>query len=104
VALAGPGLARSIAFDRLAAQPDTRLLVADWVKQRYLPGTRFLLCYGWGRPEIDLRARVVDCRSAELPFEWAHAIVTPAHPALGRWAPVAPELIAVLERRAAAGR
>jgi Dolichyl-phosphate-mannose-protein mannosyltransferase len=100
LALVGPGLARSVAYDRLAARPDTRLLVADWVERRYRPGTRVLLCYGWGQPELQTRTRIVDCRNKELPFDWAAVIITSRHPVLGRWMPVAPELLAVLQERA----
>lgn len=99
-----PGLVRSIAFDRVAAREDTRLQLAEWARERYLPGTRFLLCRGYARPDLDLRSRAVDCGRADLPLDWAHAIVTSSHPALDRFSPVSPKLLDELKRRARAVR
>lgn len=98
--LAGPGLVRSIAYDRVAARPDTRLQVSDWINQRYLPGTRVLVCHGYTRPELERRSRTVDCGKGDLDLDWGHVMITPWHPQLDGHNPVSPTLLGRLETTA----
>ena len=44
VLLASPGVARSIRYDRIASQKDTRLLAAEWIADNVAPQTRILVC------------------------------------------------------------
>lgn len=92
LALAGP-LQRSVAFDRIAARADTRLMAAEWVEHELPPEARVLVCSGYGRPEIHgRRSRAVDCSDPDIEWGRADVIVLPSHPQLGDWLRVSPAL------------
>jgi hypothetical protein len=55
--LAGPGLWRSIQFDRLASRKDTRLLASEWVAENLPRRSVILLCRGYGAPRINADRR-----------------------------------------------
>ena len=57
IAMAGPGLWRSIQFDRLAARKDTRVLASEWVSQNLPPRSEILVCRGYGAPVINVDRR-----------------------------------------------
>ena len=86
VLLASPGVARSIRYDRIASQKDTRLLAAEWIADNVAPQTRILVCKGYGAPhvnedrrrppafvveEIDCSSRI-DSRATEGPYVVTH--------------------------------
>jgi len=101
VLLAAPAVRLSVDFDRLAARPDTRLAVADWVWGWLPRGSRVVVCHGYTRPEIPRwRTRTIDCRRDLVPWEWADAIVLPApHPQLGHFTLTSRQLRAEVEKR-----
>ena len=91
--LAGPGLARSIAFDRIAARPDTRLLAVQWIDEHLPPRTRVQACGTYGMLEVGTRPyRTIDCQDPRAPVDWGMVIVLPSHPYLGHFHPVADEV------------
>jgi hypothetical protein len=51
--LAVQPLRSAVAFDRLAARPDTRLLAGDWVDRHIAPESRIAVCRGYGAPAIN---------------------------------------------------
>ncbi len=53
VLLASPGVARSIHYDRIASQKDTRLLAADWIAENVAPQTTILVCKGYGAAHVN---------------------------------------------------
>lgn len=107
LALAGPGLGSSIAFDRLAARKDTRVLAADWVSAHLPPRSAIAVCTGYAAPEINrdfrrppaFRVSAVDCQADTAAAESARYLVTVDHPVLGRWSRVPRSLRERLDER-----
>ena len=52
-ALAFQPLRSSVAFDRLAARPDTRLEATAWIAGNVAPGARIAVCRGYGAPTVN---------------------------------------------------
>jgi hypothetical protein len=86
--LGAPTLARSIAFDRLVARPDTRVLGARWIESHFPAGATLYqtgAVYGYLEPHPNDRYRV-------LTFdERRHRFLNASHPA------TLPDLVIVLE-------
>jgi hypothetical protein len=100
VLLLASSLPRSVAFDRVAARPDTRLVVAEWASRELPSGARVLVCEGYGFVEVSgRRSRAVDCSSADILWGRADAILLPSHPHLGGWLRVSSALQATVQAK-----
>jgi 4-amino-4-deoxy-L-arabinose transferase-like glycosyltransferase len=87
--IAGPGLYKSVHFDRIAAREDTRLQAASWIGENVPPQSEILVCDGYGAPLINsdrrrppaFRPREIECalRSLRPDTRW---VVTHEHPTL----------------------
>jgi 4-amino-4-deoxy-L-arabinose transferase-like glycosyltransferase len=53
IALAVPGLWKSIQFDRLISRKDTRVLASEWVAENLPRRSEILICRGYGAPVIN---------------------------------------------------
>lgn len=105
--LIGPGLFRSIAFDRVAKRKDTRVLAAEWANERLPPRSSVALCRGYGAPQLNTdrrRARPFDpqligCDAAAADTEFPY-LITHEHPQLLRHSQPPEELLARLREEA----
>lgn len=85
--LLAPALLGSIAFDRLAAREDTRVQAAAFVSETFAPGTRLVVCKGYGAPAINtdrrrppaLAVEELDCTRERSIAEDAEFLVTHEH-------------------------
>ncbi|MFI5183548.1 MAG: ArnT family glycosyltransferase [Vicinamibacteria bacterium] len=81
-------LRNTIAFDRLAAREDTRLLAASWIDEHLPPHARIAACEGYGAPAINTDKRrppafeplKVPCSVDAIQDTGARYVVTHAHP------------------------
>jgi hypothetical protein len=93
VALALPGLVRTVQFDRVAAATDTRVLAAEWIDGNLPRRSELLVCAGYGAPEVNedrrrppaFRPRTVRCTDPAVLEGAPPFVVTAEHPALGHW-------------------
>jgi hypothetical protein len=109
-----PPLLSSVAFDRIAAQRDTRLQAAWYVSENFRPQTSILICRGYGAPALNQDRRrppaflleEQDCFDGEPPPPGAALLVTHEHqelsfsrihPALARWLEENGELLAAFD-------
>ena len=89
VLLCAPGLAHARELDRVLAQPDTRLLAAQWIDQHLSGRARVLTCTPWGQVVFDRRrSRGFRCEASSPPLDWGQVIVLPSHPYLGHFVAV----------------
>jgi 4-amino-4-deoxy-L-arabinose transferase-like glycosyltransferase len=59
LAVIGPSVARVVAFDRIAAQTDNRVVAAEWIGQHAVPGASVLVSGSpYGAPQFDSRFTV----------------------------------------------
>jgi 4-amino-4-deoxy-L-arabinose transferase-like glycosyltransferase len=108
LAIAGPGLWHSIAFDRLASREDTRVLAAEWVGAHLPPRSTIAICSGYAAPVINddhrrppaFRPSTIDCAKEPTPIGDAGYLITAEHPFLTRWSRIPPSLRRSLERGA----
>lgn len=96
LAVAVPPLYNILAYDRLAARPDTRVLAADWVRANIEPRARIAVCRGYGAPVVNSDARtppafdrvdVLPCDVAPLRKANAQYVMTQSHPAIPYFVP-----------------
>jgi 4-amino-4-deoxy-L-arabinose transferase-like glycosyltransferase len=105
--LVAPTLSSSIAFDRIAARSDTRLETAKFLSEFFVPQTRFLVCPGYGAPEVNEDRRrppafvreEIDCSSGAIPPADARFLITHRHEQLASFSGVHPALASWLEER-----
>ena len=87
-ALAVPPLVSIVKYDHLAAQPDTRLLAAEWVSDNLSPRSRVLVCRGYGAPVINsdhrrppaFKPEIIPCRVEAIRDAGIRYLVTHDHP------------------------
>jgi 4-amino-4-deoxy-L-arabinose transferase-like glycosyltransferase len=107
LAIAGPGLWHSIAFDRLASRKDTRVLAAEWVDAHLPPRSTIAICGGYAAPVINddhrrppaFRPSTIDCAKEPAPVGDARYLITAEHPFLTRWSRIPAPLRRWLEGR-----
>jgi dolichyl-phosphate-mannose-protein mannosyltransferase len=107
LALAGPGLWRSVAFDRLAAQKDTRVLAAEWVAENLPARSPVGTCKGYAATVINsdfrrppaFRVSVLDCQDEAVVPDIPRYLITQDHPVLGRWSRISAALAERLKNR-----
>lgn len=104
--LCGPGVYRSVAFDRVAARKDTRVLASEWVEQRLPPRSKIAVCRGYGAPLLNTDRRrppvfepvPIACTPEAIQRDHgASYLITHEHPMLEHFSPDITELRAVLE-------
>ena len=88
--LAGPGLKRTIEFDRVASRKDTRVLASEWVSENLPKRSEVLVCRGFGAPTINadrrrppaFEPRLIDCAPEAVAAAEARFLITHEHPKL----------------------
>ena len=88
VVLALPALRSIVAYDRLAAREDTRVLAAGWVAENLPPRSRILVCRGYGAPVINddhrrppaFKPHLVPCSIDDVRSTEARYLITHEHP------------------------
>jgi hypothetical protein len=106
--LAGPGLRKSIEFDRVAARKDTRVLAAEWVADNLPARSEILLCRGYGAPVINtdprrppiFAPREINCNVKEVKASETSFLVTHEHPYLHSYSRISDPLRQFLTRNA----
>jgi hypothetical protein len=107
IALAGPGLWKSIEIDRLLARDDTRLLASQWVSENLPRRAAILVCQGYGAPVINSDRRrppafdpvSIPCSLRAVQEAEASYLVTHEHPSLWGSAILPSNLTTYLEQR-----
>lgn len=107
LALAGPGLWRSVAFDRLAARKDTRVLAAEWVAENLPARSPVATCRGYAATAINtdfrrppaFKVSILDCEDEGVVPDIPRYLITQDHPVLGRWSRISPALAERLKTR-----
>jgi hypothetical protein len=107
LALAGPGLWRSVAFDRIAARKDTRVLAAEWVADNLPARSPVAVCKGYAATSINtdfrrppaFKASAIDCQDEAVLSEIPRYLITQDHPVLGRWSRISGALATRLKNR-----
>jgi len=100
ITLAGPGLWKSIQFDRLASRKDTRLLASEWVAENLPRRSVILLCRGYGAPAINADRRrppafepkKIKCSTREVSAAGARYLITHQHPQLRAFSKIPADL------------
>lgn len=106
--LLAPTLRSSIAFDRIAAREDTRLMAASFISRHFQPQTLVAVCGGYGAPLVNqdrrrppaFRVAEVDCFDADRPEGDAPFLVTHEHRELTSFSRIAPAMASWLEEHA----
>ena len=100
IAMAGPGLWRSIQFDRLAARQDTRVLASGWVSQNLPRRSEILVCRGYGAPVVNkdrrrppaFDPREIPCTVKAVRRAEGRYLITHEYPRLWSSQPIPPNL------------
>jgi len=101
VAMVLPSLAHAVAFDGIAARPDTRVLAAAWIEARVPPRAGVITCKGYGSPVLTgVRNEETYCgmKRVEAGFPGYRYLVTQQHPAFTLTG-VRPGVLAYLRKR-----
>lgn len=108
LAFSVPALYASIAFDRLAARKDTRVLASAWVRENVPRRTAIAVCRGYGAPDLNtdrrrppaFDVRPIDCDVTAVRREAARFVVTHEHAALSAYSSVPETLRTWLREKA----
>ena len=91
-----PVLMSSVAFDRVAARKDTRVLASEWIALNLERQTKISLCRGYGAPAVNtdrrrppaFDAHFIDCDVEAVRREGARYVVVHEHPVLSSYSAV----------------